>query len=75
LDPETAFARYEAIRCDRTAAVVRKSYEMRGQAFSPALADPHQEGATSIARDWQEVRVRERLDWLYVYHATAVEAG
>jgi salicylate hydroxylase len=71
--PETAFARYEAIRCDRTAAVVRKSYEMRGQAFSPALAEPHQEGAASIARDWQEVRVRERLDWLYAYDATAVE--
>jgi salicylate hydroxylase len=72
-DPEAAFARYEAARCGRTAAVVRKSHEMRGQAFSPALADPHQEGAASIARDWQEVRVRERLDWLYAYDATAVE--
>jgi 2-polyprenyl-6-methoxyphenol hydroxylase-like FAD-dependent oxidoreductase len=72
-DPDTAFARYEAARCGRTAAVVRKSHEMRGQAFSPALADPRQEGAASIARDWQEVRVRERLDWLYAYDATAVE--
>jgi salicylate hydroxylase len=71
-DPAAAFARYEAIRRDRTAAVVRKSHEMRGQAFSPALADPHQEGATAIARDWQQVRVRERLDWLYAYDATAV---
>ena len=72
-DPAAAFARYEAIRCGRTAAVVRKSHEMRGQAFSPALADPHQEGAAAIARDWQQVRVRERLDWLYAYDATAVE--
>jgi len=72
-DPAAAFARYEAIRRERTAAVVRKSHEMRGQAFSPALADPHQEGAEAIARDWQEVRARERLDWLYAYDATAVE--
>jgi salicylate hydroxylase len=72
-DAAAAFARYEAIRRERTAAVVRKSHEMRAQAFSPALADPHQEGAAQIAREWQEVRVRERLDWLYVYDATAVE--
>ncbi len=71
-DPAAAFARYEAIRCERTATVVRKSHEMRGQAFSPALADPHADAA-AIARDWQQVRVRERLEWLYAYDATAIE--
>jgi salicylate hydroxylase len=68
--PETALARYEEIRRERTAAVVRRSHENRRQAFSPALADAD-EVAASVMRDWQKVRVEERLDWLYAYDATA----
>jgi len=71
-EPEDAFARYEALRRERTATVVRKSHEMRGQAFSPALADPNADAA-AIARDWQQARVRDRLEWLYSYDATAAE--
>ena len=71
-DPMTGFARYEEIRKDRTAMVVRKSHENRREAFSPALTNKD-EVAASVAREWQQVRVRERLDWLYAYDATSAE--
>jgi salicylate hydroxylase len=70
-DPERAFARYEDIRRERTAAVVRKSNENVRSAFSPALADPSRLGV-EVAREWQQERVRERMEWLYAYDATAV---
>jgi salicylate hydroxylase len=70
-EPALALARYEEIRRERTAAVVRKAHENRKHAFSPALADEHEVAAT-VARDWQQARVRERLDWLYQYDATSI---
>jgi salicylate hydroxylase len=71
-DPERALVRYEEIRRERTAAVVRKSNENVRSAFSPALADQSQV-AVEVAREWQQERVRERMEWLYAYDATAVE--
>ena len=71
-EPQRALGRYEDIRRERTAAVVRKSHENRRSAFSPALADPNRVGV-EVAREWQQERVRERMEWLYAYDATAVE--
>lgn len=70
-DPDRALRRYEALRRDRTASVVRKAHENRRSAFSPAL-DQLGTMAKEVAREWQQERVRERLDWLYSYDATAV---
>jgi salicylate hydroxylase len=69
--PDAAFARYEDIRRERTAAVVRKSHENRKQAFNPALAD-QDETVVSVAEEWQQSLARERLDWVYTYDATAI---
>ncbi len=71
-EPIGAFVRYQDIRRDRTAAVVHKAHENRRQAFSPELAD-EDAIAISVAREWQNVRLRERMDWLYAYDATALE--
>ena len=70
-DPASAFTRYEDIRRERTAAVVRRSHENRKSAFSPSLADKAAI-AHEVAREWQQERVRERMEWLYAYDATAV---
>jgi salicylate hydroxylase len=69
--PEAAFARYEDIRRERTAAVVRKSHENRKQAFNPALAN-QDEAVVSVAEERQQSLARERLDWVYTYDATAI---
>src|ERR1043166_1335677 len=71
-DPATAFSRYEEIRRERTATVVRKSHENRRSAFSPALANRNAV-AVEVAREWQQERVRERMEWLYAYDPTALE--
>jgi salicylate hydroxylase len=71
-NPAVAFARYEEIRRERTAAVVQKSHEFRRQAFNPALADKDAI-AISVSHQWQQALARDRLDWLYAYDATSVQ--
>jgi 2-polyprenyl-6-methoxyphenol hydroxylase-like FAD-dependent oxidoreductase len=69
-EPDAAFARYEEIRRERTAMVVRKASENKASAFAPSLADKDRV-AEEVAREWQQVRLRERMEWLY-YDATAI---
>jgi salicylate hydroxylase len=69
--PAVAFARYEEIRKDRTSTVVRKATENKKSAFAPDLANKDLV-AVEVAREWQQVRLRERMDWLYSYDATAI---
>jgi salicylate hydroxylase len=70
-EPELAFARYEDIRRERTSMVVRKASENKASAFAPSLADKDRV-AEEVAREWQQVRLRERMEWLYNYDATAI---
>jgi salicylate hydroxylase len=70
-EPDVALARYEEIRRERTAMVVRKASENKASAFAPSLLDKDRI-AEEVAREWQQVRLRERMEWLYNYDATAV---
>ena len=51
--------------------VVRKASENKASAFAPRLAD-NDRIADEVAREWQQIRLRERMDWLYNYDATAI---
>jgi len=69
-DPLQALLRYEAARKDRTARVVRGSAENARRFHNPALA--HAEGAEDyVEREWNEARVRERYEWLFMYDVDA----
>ena len=43
----------------------------KASAFAPSLADKDRI-AEEVAREWQQVRLRERMEWLYNYDATAI---
>jgi salicylate hydroxylase len=69
-DHAAAFARYEAARRERTAAVVARSLQTRLKAVDRAFASADT-AAAHIEREWKQERVTERYDWIYRYDATA----
>ncbi len=70
-DPETAFIRYEVLRQERTAKIVRGSAENAARFHNPRLAEAA--GAQNyIDTEWQEDRVKARYEWLFDYDATSV---
>lgn len=67
-DHATALQRYEDLRHERTARVVRGSIENGRRFHNPELESL--EGAERyVDREWEESRVRERYDWLFKYNA------
>jgi salicylate hydroxylase len=71
-DLPQALARYEALRLDRTARVVRGSAANATRFHNPQLA--HAEGAAEyVDREWSEERVKERYNWLFEYNVDTVE--
>jgi salicylate hydroxylase len=71
-DLPRALERYEALRLDRTARVVRGSAANTTRFHNPALA--HAEGAASyVDTEWNEARVKERYNWLFEYNVDTVE--
>lgn len=70
--PETALARYEQARFNRTKKVVEGSNSNIRRFHNPELAVEENAGSF-VSREFSEERVRERYNWLFEYDATSVE--
>jgi salicylate hydroxylase len=70
-DGETALARYDTARVERTGKLVRGANDMAKRFHNPALADAA--GAKAyVDAQWNEATVKERYDWIFRYDATRV---
>ena len=72
IDVQDALRRFQDARVERTGTIVRRSAENARRFHNPALATV--EGAVAyIDREWAEVKVRERYEWLFDYRVDEVQ--
>jgi salicylate hydroxylase len=70
-DVETALARYDTARVERTAKLVRGANEMAKRFHNPALREAA--GAKAyVDAQWNEETVKQRYDWIFHYDAMRV---
>lgn len=70
-DVETALKRYEAVRLERTARMMRGSAANTARFHNPKLADPA-ETARIAREEFDPAAVAARHDWLFEYNAVTV---
>ena len=69
--PAQAFARFEAVRWQRTADIVNRSRDNALRFHNPQLSDPAK-AVDYVSSEWEPEKVRRRYDWLFEYDAWTV---
>ena len=69
--PAQAFARFEALRWQRTADIVNRSRDNAQRFHNPQLSDPTL-AVDYVSSEWDPEKVRHRYDWLFEYNAWTV---
>ena len=63
---ESALARFEKLRWQRTADIVNRSRDNAQRFHNPQLSDPAK-AVDYVSSEWEPEKVRRRYDWLFEY--------